>query len=551
MSPVSDGAAEPLRVWTIPNLLSFLRLLGVPLFLWLLLVPHADGWAFVVLVLSAVSDWADGKLARLLNQYSKLGELLDPLADRLYLLATLVAFVIRGFIPWWVAALIIGRDIVLAVCIPLIRRHGYPPLPVQYLGKAATFCLLYALPLLLSRRGAQPSRRSPGRSPMRSPSGAWRSTCGQACSIWVKRSGSFATAPSSRANSGRPRGVCRVVDGPGAESSGASVDLDAASGSTSSRAASATPGRHRHNPPAALLTSLLGEGIDPGYAEAAARKATSDEAGRTLSPPARSRRARTAGYVAVGVLVVGVVFGVAARATQQAAPSADKDRQSLLDDVHGAQGREGELEASISVLNSQIRSAQAALGATGPLESLSSLAAAGGLTPVRGPGLQIIIDEGGGESGQGILLDSDIQLLVNGLWASGAEAVSVGGVRLRTTSAIRQAGGAILVDNQPVFWPITIDAVGDPNTIHVAFVQTDGFARFSAFSSLYGIRFDLSASSSLSLAAAATPEVRYASVPATASSATDLTSGASAASGTTGTTGTTGTSGPASSTPTG
>ena len=212
--------------------------------------------------------------------------------------------------------------------------------------------------------------------------------------------------------------------------------------------------------------------------------------------------------------MVGVVFGVAARATQQAAPSADKARQSLLDDVRGAQDREGQLEASISVLNSQIRSAQAALGATGPLESLSSLAVAGALTPVVGPGLQIIIDEGGGESGQGILLDSDIQLLVNGLWASGAEAVSVGGVRLRTTSAIRQAGGAILVDNQPVFWPITIDAVGDPNTIHVAFVQTDGFARFSAFSSLYGIRFDLSASNNLSLAAAATPEVHYASVRA-------------------------------------
>jgi cardiolipin synthase len=151
--PVSDGAADALRVWTIPNLLSFLRLLGVPLFLWLLLVPQADGWAFVVLVLSAVSDWADGKLARLLHQYSKLGELLDPLADRLYLLATLVAFVIRGFIPWWVAALIIGRDIVLAVCLPVIRRHGYPPLKVHYLGKAATFCLLYALPLLLLAQG--------------------------------------------------------------------------------------------------------------------------------------------------------------------------------------------------------------------------------------------------------------------------------------------------------------------------------------------------------------------------------------------------------------
>lgn len=326
-----------------------------------------------------------------------------------------------------------------------------------------------------------------------------------------------------------------MVDRPDDEPSGRSVEGDpepTAQGDSAS--AAAAPTTHRHNPAPALLTSLLGEGIDPGYAEAAARKAATAAAGGggTVSPPARSRRARMAAYVAVGVLVVGVVFGIAARATQQAAPSADKTRQSLLDDVRGAQDREGQLEQSISALNSQIRSAQAALGATGPLESLSSLAAAGGLTPVTGPGLQIVIDEAGGDSGQGVLLDSDIQLLVNGLWASGAEAVSVGGVRLRTTSAIRQAGGAILVDNQPVFWPITIDAVGDPNTIHVAFVQTDGYARFSAFSSLYGIRFDLSASTSLSLPAAATPEVHYATVPSSASQGTSSSVSPSAPTGT-------------------
>jgi uncharacterized protein YlxW (UPF0749 family) len=261
-----------------------------------------------------------------------------------------------------------------------------------------------------------------------------------------------------------------------------------------------------------LLTSLLGAGVDPGYAEAAARRSASRQ-----SPPARSRRVATIGYVAVGVLAVGLVFGIAARATQQAAPSAERARSSLLDDVRAAQDREKALEASISVLNGRIRASQSALGATGPLESVSSLEAAAGLTPVHGPGLQIVIDNPstatGSGSGSSVILDSDIQLLVNGLWASGAEAVSVGGVRLRATSAIRQAGGAILVDNQPVFWPITIQAVGNPNTIHVAFVQTDGFARFSAFSSLYGIRFDLSASDALTLPAAATAEIHYATVP--------------------------------------
>lgn len=158
--PGADAAPQPGghrtgtdRILTIPNALSVLRLLGVPLFLWLLLGPRADGWALVVLVLSAVTDWADGKLARLLGQYSKLGELLDPAADRLYILATLVAFVLRDIIPWWVAALVIGRDIVLGLAIPVLRRHGYPPLAVHYLGKAATFCLLYAFPFLLLAQG--------------------------------------------------------------------------------------------------------------------------------------------------------------------------------------------------------------------------------------------------------------------------------------------------------------------------------------------------------------------------------------------------------------
>ncbi len=137
------------RILTIPNLLSFLRLLGVPLFLYLLLGPQSDGWALVVLIASAATDYADGKLARLLDQYSRLGELLDPLADRLYILAALVGFVLRGFIPWWVAAVIIGRDVALAATLPILRRYGYAALPVHYLGKAATFCLLYGLPLLL------------------------------------------------------------------------------------------------------------------------------------------------------------------------------------------------------------------------------------------------------------------------------------------------------------------------------------------------------------------------------------------------------------------
>lgn len=137
------------QVWTLPNALSVLRLLGVPLFLYLLLGPQADGWAIVVLMVSGATDYLDGKLARVLNQTSKLGALLDPAADRLYVLSTLLAFVVRDVVPWWVAALIVGRDLVLLCTVPALRSRGLTVLPVHYLGKAATFCLLYAFPGLL------------------------------------------------------------------------------------------------------------------------------------------------------------------------------------------------------------------------------------------------------------------------------------------------------------------------------------------------------------------------------------------------------------------
>ena len=149
-----SGSSAPagrsaLRIWTVPNLLSGSRLLGVPLFLWLLLGPHADGWALLVLALSGLTDWADGVLARRLNQQSRLGALLDPLVDRFYILASLLGLVLRHILPWWLAAVLIGRDLVLLCTLPALKRRGLTGLPVHYLGKAATFNLLYAFPLLL------------------------------------------------------------------------------------------------------------------------------------------------------------------------------------------------------------------------------------------------------------------------------------------------------------------------------------------------------------------------------------------------------------------
>ena len=147
-------STAPDRVLTVPNALSVLRLAGVPLFLWLLLGPEADLVAVLVLAVSGITDWLDGKLARWLDQYSRVGELLDPGVDRLYVLAALLAFGLREILPWWVIAALVCRDLVLAACLPVLHRHGHGPLEVHYLGKAATFNLLYAFPLLLLADGA-------------------------------------------------------------------------------------------------------------------------------------------------------------------------------------------------------------------------------------------------------------------------------------------------------------------------------------------------------------------------------------------------------------
>ncbi len=137
------------RIFTVPNLLSFVRIALVPVFLWLVLGPEWDVAALAVLVISGITDYLDGKIARSLGQTSKLGAILDPVADRLYILAVVVGLGLREIIPWWLAIILPLRDVLLFSLIPFLRTRGYSALPVHFLGKAATAGLLYAFPLLL------------------------------------------------------------------------------------------------------------------------------------------------------------------------------------------------------------------------------------------------------------------------------------------------------------------------------------------------------------------------------------------------------------------
>ncbi|MFI2102362.1 CDP-alcohol phosphatidyltransferase family protein [Isoptericola sp. NPDC019693] len=145
---MQEGQEISSRVFTIPNLVSLLRLALVPVFA-VLIVVGEDVWALGVLAFSGFTDWLDGVLARRLHQVTRLGQMLDPAADRLFIFVTLIGLTWRDVIPLWILVVIVARDLMLACLLPVLARHGYGPLPVSFVGKAGTFALLYAFPLLL------------------------------------------------------------------------------------------------------------------------------------------------------------------------------------------------------------------------------------------------------------------------------------------------------------------------------------------------------------------------------------------------------------------
>ncbi|MEC5177781.1 cardiolipin synthase [Cryobacterium sp. MP_M5] len=150
-SGIVSGAEErqvSSRVVTLPNLLSMLRLALVPVFL-VLLIRGEDSWALLVLVVASASDFLDGFLARRFDQVTRLGQLLDPAADRLYIFAALLGLASRGLVPWWIVLVVVGRDVFLLGLGVVLANFGFGPLPVHQLGKLATFCLFYALPMIM------------------------------------------------------------------------------------------------------------------------------------------------------------------------------------------------------------------------------------------------------------------------------------------------------------------------------------------------------------------------------------------------------------------
>jgi len=243
-------------------------------------------------------------------------------------------------------------------------------------------------------------------------------------------------------------------------------------------------------PVPSLLRSLLSDHLDPGYAAAAAER---ERTGRTRSATARRL------WQALAALLIAVVFAAAVAQARSTAPGVSAAQQVLAASVRSAENTTDELTAR---------------------RDQYSLAAAS--TPVIGPGLTVTVsDPGTGQDltdvskqrvpgSRQVILDRDLQLVVNSLWASGAEAISVGDVRIGPNVTIRQAGGAILVDNHPISSPYTILAVGPPNTMLDSFDRSSGLYRLRLLEESYGVGVSVSSGDGLSLPASTAREIKFA-----------------------------------------
>lgn len=268
-----------------------------------------------------------------------------------------------------------------------------------------------------------------------------------------------------------------------------------------------------------LLRSLLSEHLDPGYAAAAAAREEADGRPR--------RRASDTGWLLVGAGVIATVFAVAAGQAQTAAPAAREAQHTLAGRVRAAQIGADKASAERDALVDQVdaeRRSRLGMDENGQrlLSSLDTANIEAAAIPMIGPGLTVTITDPGLSKdlsdvskqrvagGQQIILDRDLQLVVNSLWVSGAEAVSVGGVRVGAGVTIRQAGGGILVDNQPITSPYAIVAIGPPKGMADAFDRTPGLQRLRLLETSYGVGVNVSAGDGLTVPAVSVRDVNFA-----------------------------------------
>lgn len=267
-----------------------------------------------------------------------------------------------------------------------------------------------------------------------------------------------------------------------------------------------------------LLGSLLSNHLDPGYAAAAAERRRAGDPGR----PAARR-----GWQALAALLIAAVFAAAVAQARSTAPGVTAAQQALAASVTADQARIDQLTATRNALAAQsdeVARRELTADATGRalLAGLDAAALSAATTAVGGPGLMITVtDPGIGPDlsdvskqrvagREQVILDRDLQLVVNALWAAGAEAIAVGGVRIGPDVTIRQAGGAILVDNQPIVGPYVVLAIGAPETMRDSFEASSALQRLRLLETAYRAGVTVSTEDELSVPAGGVREVRFA-----------------------------------------
>ena len=272
-------------------------------------------------------------------------------------------------------------------------------------------------------------------------------------------------------------------------------------------------------PVPSLLRALLSEHLDPGYAAAAAERST--------TPPRMRARAFGWFWQALAATLVATVFAAAVAQARSVAPGVRAEQQLLATSVRSTEAAAAKLAQQRSVLTRQLDDVQRralASDAEGQrlLTRLDALSLAAASTAVTGPGLTLAVTDPGVSpnlsdlskqrvnGSRQIILDRDLQLVVNSLWASGAEGISVGGVRIGPNVTIRQAGGAILVDNNPTSSPYTILAVGPPHAMRDVFDNSPGLQRLRLLEASYGVGVTVNVADGLSLPAGSIRDVKFA-----------------------------------------
>lgn len=267
-----------------------------------------------------------------------------------------------------------------------------------------------------------------------------------------------------------------------------------------------------------LLTHVMDHGLDEGYAEATARRRADGTAGLP-----RTLKAKLG--LAGGLVLAAMVVTLGAAQARVSAPVLAKERQELIDRVQRADQHADGVERDIERLRGTVADRQrAALKQQGGGDQGQLVGLLSGATEVRGPGVKLVVDDakgsssggGGGPresagfSDTGRVRDRDMQRIVNGLWQSGAEAVSINGQRLTALSAIRAAGDAILVDNKPLVPPYEVLAIGDKKRLGTTFQDSADGQYLHVLQESYGIRYSLTAENDVRLPAASSLTVRTA-----------------------------------------